>query len=224
MRLPLHKQLLFGAGLGWHKACEAVVDDQLAVVFAIVFDEAVGGVDDPELLVRKRIDEGIVQAFVSFGLDGGGAVGEGFLNEGDDVGLGLVLVALGVFRSWRLLACRRIDEEVIRPGSVQELLGEAALGGGGFEVVFIFWEIFGHGDELAADVVPGIKDNFIGRVCGLGRLILLRVLRGKSDGCGEQGYGEKREPVHLIFSWEVTPDIVNPRQYRLELVYLKVVK
>ena len=40
-----------------------------------------------DLLVGEGIDEQVGHAFVAFGLDGIGAVGEGFFHEGDDVGL-----------------------------------------------------------------------------------------------------------------------------------------
>src|SRR5579864_7682510 len=155
--LPLLRALLFRARFRRNQAGYAVIDDQLPIVLAAVLDEFVGIIEDPNLLVSEGIDDGIGESLVAFGLDGGGSVGEGLLNEGDDFGLGLELVALRVFLGGRLLANHVIDEVVVGSGGVQQLLGETALGGIGFEVVFIFGKIFGHGDELAADVVPGVE-------------------------------------------------------------------
>ena len=52
-----------------------------------------------------------------------------------------------------------IGEVIVGSGGVEKLFSEAALGRRGFEVVFVFGEIFGHGDELAADVVPGLEND-----------------------------------------------------------------
>src|SRR4029077_13040910 len=112
-----------------------------------VFDKAVGEIVDARLLMGEGIDHQIVHSLVTFGLYCSGAIGEGFLDEGDDVGLGLVLIALGIFLGGRLLAQREVGEEIVRSGSVKQLFGKAALGGSGFEVVFVFGKILGHGDE-----------------------------------------------------------------------------
>ena len=83
-------------------------------------------------------------------------------------------------------------EEIVGIGGVEQLLGETALGGRGFEVVFVFGEIFGHGDEFAADVVPGVEHDFRRAVGGFdGSVFFHGVLRvgGKSQGGGEQGCG-----------------------------------
>ena len=54
----------------------------------------------------------------------------------------------------RLLSLGDRREKIVRPGRVQQLLGKAALRRGRFEVVLVFGKILGHGDQLAADVVP----------------------------------------------------------------------
>src|SRR4029077_4254756 len=102
----------------------------------------------------EGLDDEFGHSFVALRLDGTSAVGEGLLDEGDDVGFGLVLITFGVFASRWLLSDHRIGEVVVGSGGVEKLVGEAALGGRGFEIVFVFGEIFGHGDELAAYVVP----------------------------------------------------------------------
>ncbi len=135
-------------------------------MFAGVLDEAVGEVGDADLLVGEGIDDEIGHSFIAFGFDGGGAVGEGLFHEGNDVSLGFVLVALGIFFRGRLLAQSRIGEEVIGVGGVEQLFGEGALGGRGLEVVFVFGKIFGHGDEFAADVVPVSSTAFEGLSAG----------------------------------------------------------
>ena len=73
-------------------------------MFAAMLDESVGHVGDAELLVSERIFDEIAHSFVAFGLDGGGAVSKRFLHEGDDVGLGLVLIAFRVFACGRFLS------------------------------------------------------------------------------------------------------------------------
>ena len=82
---------------------------------------------------------------------------------------------------------------------MHQLFGEAALDGRGFEVIFVFGKIFGHGGELAADVVPGIEQDFGRTIGGLDGLIFLHVLgaRGYGKRGGEQGGSEKRRLHHL---------------------------
>src|SRR5580693_9509634 len=74
--------LLFRARLWGDQAGHAVVADKLAVVFAAVFDKAVGHVENADLLVGEGIDHQVVHSLIAFGFDGGAAVGEGFLYEG----------------------------------------------------------------------------------------------------------------------------------------------
>src|SRR6476646_2063500 len=103
--------LLPGPRLRRHKTCEAVVHNELAVVFTAMFDEAVCNVENARFLVIE-INNLRRQAFFAFRLDGGCAVVEGFLDERNDVGLGLVLVALGIFCCRRLLPHDGIGEVV----------------------------------------------------------------------------------------------------------------
>src|ERR1039457_7483127 len=86
-------------------------DNELAVVFSAMLDDAVGNVE------HARFLPGVIhnlrhQAFVAFRLDRGCAIGEGLLDERNDVGLGLVLLALRIFCRGRLLPRRRIREVV----------------------------------------------------------------------------------------------------------------
>src|SRR5271167_4842129 len=104
------RALLLGPRLWRHKTCEAVVHNQLAVVFTAMFDDAVGYVEHARFLARE-INNLRRHAFFTLRLDGGCAVGEGFLDERNNVGLGLVLVALRIFRG-RLPPHHRIREVV----------------------------------------------------------------------------------------------------------------
>src|SRR5271170_4830752 len=103
--------LLLGPRLRWHKTCEAVVHNELAVVFTAMLDDAVCNVDKARFLLRE-INNLRSQAFFAFRLDGGCAIGEGFLDERNDVGLGFLLLALRIFCRGRLLPHRRIREVV----------------------------------------------------------------------------------------------------------------
>ena len=99
--------LFFGARLWGNESGDAVVDDELAVVFAGMFDETVGHVEDAHFLVGEGIHYQVGHSFIAFGLNGGGAVGEGLFYEGNDVGFGFVVV-----RAWGLLpasVCPRPD-------------------------------------------------------------------------------------------------------------------
>ena len=94
-----------------------------------------------------------------------------------------------------------VGEEIIGAGGVSELFGEAALGGRGLEFVFVLGEIFGHGDELAADVVPGVEQDFGRRVGGLGRSVVGALRgRGKSESGGKREDGQKGILGHRILS------------------------
>src|SRR5205085_4298244 len=146
--------LLLWTGFWGDQSGHAVIADELAIVFATMLNEAIGHVANPELLMREGVNDEIGHTLVAFGLDRGGAIGKGFLHERDHVGLGLVLIAFGIFAGWRLLAHYRIGEVVVGSCRVQQLLGEAALGGCGLHVVLVFGKVFGHSGELAADIVP----------------------------------------------------------------------
>ena len=95
----------------------------MSVVLAAVLDETVGVIKHPDLLVGEGVNEGVVEALLAFGFDGGSAVGIRLLHEGDDVGLGLVLITLGIFCGGRLLTDDRVDEEIVGAGDVEQLLG-----------------------------------------------------------------------------------------------------
>src|SRR5271170_3721767 len=125
---------LFFAGFGGHQAVDAVIDDELAVVFAGVFDEAVGEVGDVHLLFGVGLGEDFTHALVAFRFDDGGAVFHAPFHEGDDVGLGFQVVALGIVRIARLLALRGIGEVIHGRRDVQQLANETARSGIGFVV------------------------------------------------------------------------------------------
>jgi hypothetical protein len=76
-----------------------------------MLDDAVCNVENARFLLRV-INNLRHQAFVAFRLDGGCAIGEGLLDERNDVGLGLVLLTLRIFCRGRLLPYRRIREVV----------------------------------------------------------------------------------------------------------------
>jgi hypothetical protein len=63
-----------------------VVHNELAVVFTAMLDDAVCNVDNARFLLGE-INNLRRQAFFAFRLDGGCAIGEGFLDERNDVGL-----------------------------------------------------------------------------------------------------------------------------------------
>ena len=73
-----------GRDSGGTKPCEAVVHNKLAVVFSAMFDDAVCNVDNARFLLRV-INNLRHQAFVAFRPDGGCAIGEGLLDERNDV-------------------------------------------------------------------------------------------------------------------------------------------
>jgi hypothetical protein len=81
-----------------------------------MFDDAVCDVENTRFLITVYYS--LHQAFFAFRLDGGCAIGEGFLDERNDVGLGLVLVALGIFCCLRLLPRDGIGEEIVRSSAI----------------------------------------------------------------------------------------------------------
>src|SRR5277367_116022 len=182
---------LFFAGFGGNQAVDAVIDDELAVVFAGVFDEAVGEVGDVHLLFGVRLGEDFAHALVAFGFDDGGAVFHALFNESDDVGLGFQVVALGIVRITGLLALRGIGEVIHGRGDVQQLANESAGIGIGLVVVFVFGKIFGDSDEFAADFVPLRQDDLGLRGHGFGGFFFLRRILwagGARRGiCGGEG-------------------------------------
>src|SRR5437879_11870471 len=123
-----------------------------------MFYEAVCHIENARFLLRE-INNLRRHAFFAFRLDGGCAIGERFLDERNDVGLGLVLVALRIFCCRRLLPHDGIGEEIVCSCRMQQLLCEAALRRRGLEVVFVLRKILGHGDEFAANLVPGIQHD-----------------------------------------------------------------
>src|ERR1700739_2008726 len=93
--------LLAGPRLRRHKTCEAVIHNELAVVFTAMFDDAVCDVENASFLLRE-INNLRRQAFFAFRLDCGGSVCEGFFDERNDIGLCFVLVALRILSRGRL--------------------------------------------------------------------------------------------------------------------------
>src|SRR5271163_2351206 len=89
--------LLLWPRLWGDESRQTVIDDELAVVFARVFDEAIGEIGDADLLVGEGVDDEVGHSFIAFGFDGGGAVGESLFHEGNHIGLGFVVSALGIF-------------------------------------------------------------------------------------------------------------------------------
>src|SRR5579872_95584 len=146
-------------------------------MFSRVFDEGVGPVRDADLLVSEGVDDQVVHTFIAFGFDGGSPIGEGFLDVSYDLGLGFVDGAAGIFIDLLFFAIGGVGEVIGGAGGMQELLGERAFGGRGLEIVFVFWEVLGHGDEFAADIVPGVEDDFGWAVGGLDGFHLLLCTR-----------------------------------------------
>ena len=58
------------------------------------------------------------------------------------------------FLTGRCLTLRRTGEIVHGPRRVQNLLGKTSHLWRGFVVVLVFRQILGHGDQLAADLIP----------------------------------------------------------------------
>src|SRR5215469_9505084 len=125
-----------------------IVDHELTVVFSVVLDQAIGQISQPVLLMGVGVGNKFRHALVPFGFYRGGAVSKGLFDEGDHIGFGLVMVALGVFFGGRLLAQGEIGEVVVGVGGVQKRLGKAALGRSRFEIVLVLGKIFGHHDQF----------------------------------------------------------------------------
>jgi hypothetical protein len=169
-------------------------------MFSIMLDKAVGQFANAELLMRKRINQQVVQTFVPFSFNGSCTIGKGFLDERDDVGLAFIAVALHQIFGRRFVAGDEIGEKIIGSSGMDDLLGKAALRGCGLEVVFVLGKIFRHVSQFASDVVPRVDEVFGRRVR---RFNSLGVLGMGSDGQGrrkrsrsQQGCGEKRVFCH----------------------------
>ena len=204
-------QSFLGAGFGRYQAGDAVVDGKLAVAFAGMFDDGVGQVFEADLFLvgvggvvfGEGIDHQGGHAFIVFGFDGLGAVGEGFFHVGDDGGFVFELLARRIFFGGRFLAVGQIGEEVTGGGGVNQALGESSGGGRGFAVVLVFGIVFGHGDEFAADFIPlfeqsgGLAGGCVGRrrfFCGV--LSVCGSMRGKNQKCGDKKYGQQTSGFH----------------------------
>ena len=64
-----------------HQSGDAVVNDQLAVVFAGMLEQAPSHIGDAHLLIREWIDDQIVHSLVALLLDRGRSVGKCFLHK-----------------------------------------------------------------------------------------------------------------------------------------------
>src|SRR5215470_2959897 len=104
----------------------------------------------------------LVQSRIALLLDYRRAVRDSGLEQLHDFGLGLVSVTRWIvfvrsevgphFRSRN-----PADDVVINGGNVEKVFRKGALVLLYFELVPVFGEVFGHGDELVADVVPPLK-------------------------------------------------------------------
>ena len=83
-----------------------------------------------------------------------------FLTKATTSALVLYWSRLGSSSAGGFLPHRGIGEVIVGTGGVENCSAKTALGGRGLEIVFVFGEIFGHGDELSPNVVPGIEHDF----------------------------------------------------------------
>src|SRR5579884_3902530 len=113
-------------------------------MFPAMFDQAVSGIDHANMLMRERIDNGVVQSLLPLALDGARPISKGLFYECDYVSFGLVLISFGIFLSRCFFSHNRIDEVVVRSRGMKQLLGEATLRGRRLEVIFVFRKIFRH--------------------------------------------------------------------------------
>ena len=97
-------------------------------MFSHVLDKTVGEIEHADLLIAERIEHQIAHAGIALALDSGGAVSYGLLHEGSHLRFALEVGALGIFFGGRLLALCQIDEEIICPSCVQQLVGKDSLG------------------------------------------------------------------------------------------------
>jgi hypothetical protein len=98
-----------------------------------MLDETVCHVGYTDLLLAEVIRYQVGYALIALRFDSGRSVCERFFHEGNEVSLGFVLVAFGVFLGGRFLTLSEIDEEVVRSGGVKQLFGETPLCWSGLE-------------------------------------------------------------------------------------------
>ena len=103
-----------------------------------------------------------IEAGIALLLDDFGTFGDGVFEELDDVGFGLVNVAGRIMRvlpevGADVRAGDSAGNVEIDGGDVQKILSEGAFVRLHFEVVFVLGEVFGHRDQLVADVVPELE-------------------------------------------------------------------
>src|SRR5208337_1858354 len=106
--------LLFWPRFRWHHSGHAVINYKLSIVFAGMLEQSPRHIGKSCLLILERIDDQIIQTFVTLLLDHRRAVGERLFYELDDRGFRLELIALRVLFRWRLQPHRRIREKIIR--------------------------------------------------------------------------------------------------------------
>jgi hypothetical protein len=100
------------AGFGRNNSCGAIVYGELTVAFAGVLDQTVGKIDEANLVFARvfgivfgeGIDDRVIQSFVTFCFDGGGTIGKGFFDIGDERGFVFELAARRLFFARWLLA------------------------------------------------------------------------------------------------------------------------
>src|SRR5271154_2659217 len=155
---PLPIKLLLWPRLRRNHAVGAIVDDQLAVVFAGVFDEAVGEVVQAE--ERGRANGHLFfQSFVALGFDDVRAVGNAFLDESHDLRLGFQFVALRIIAVPGLLSERGVSKKVHRRRGVQDVGGKRSRLRRRFVLVLVLRKILRHGNQFAPYIIPLIQDS-----------------------------------------------------------------
>ena len=87
---------------------------------------------------------------------------------------------LGIIRIARLLSLRGIGEVIHCRGSMDHVGKESPGFGLRLELIFVFGEVAGHGDELSPDIVPLLEHGLRGTGCR-SRLLLLGFLSPKRN-------------------------------------------
>ncbi len=137
------------------------------------------------LLIAERVGEQIAHPSVAFRLDQRRTVRKRLFHIVNNRSLGRKVGTLYVRRG--LGALRRFDKEVEVNRDVQQLLGERTLRRVRLEIVFLFWKVFRHCDQLAADIVPVVQQDLRRAVGGLrrgwrfGRILSTRGLNRQSN-------------------------------------------
>ena len=149
----------FGALLRRHQACDTVVDRELAVVFAGVFDQPIGHVGDADLLVAERIDQADRRSLVTFRFDRGGAVGESLFYEGNHFGFGLVSVALGVFLGGKFLSHGEVGKEIVGVGGWSNCSAKLRWAGVGLKSYLSSGKSSAMAMIFLADIIPGFENG-----------------------------------------------------------------